>query len=246
LTGAFRRENVLKGKGTDGHGYVDNLYFDASLSNSIYGASTTVQPPAVTMLPCIKAFDAPINQGLVDVSALAQAFTAYLPLSGGTMTGVITSTLDRGFYHEGTTGLGFSAKNVANGKMVTFGVGTSGSKGIYDDDDGSWMFQKDASGNYKIGDMSIKAVVTETYRSGMQWYRVWSDGWIEQGGYLEVSSNTVTITFHKAFNSGDYFTLALPHGGASEFGSKVRTTTNFTLQFENKSNNGVFWYACGF
>lgn len=28
--------------------------FDASLSNSIYGNSTTVQPPALTLLPCIK------------------------------------------------------------------------------------------------------------------------------------------------------------------------------------------------
>ena len=30
------------------------LAFDASLSNSIYGNSSTVQPPALTLLPCIK------------------------------------------------------------------------------------------------------------------------------------------------------------------------------------------------
>lgn len=31
-----------------------DLYFNASISNSIYGNSTTVQPPALTLLPCIK------------------------------------------------------------------------------------------------------------------------------------------------------------------------------------------------
>ena len=35
--------------------------FDASISNPIYGASLTVQPPALTLLPCIKAFDAAVN-----------------------------------------------------------------------------------------------------------------------------------------------------------------------------------------
>ena len=31
-----------------------SLGFNASKSNSIYGNSTTVQPPALTLLPCIK------------------------------------------------------------------------------------------------------------------------------------------------------------------------------------------------
>ena len=46
--------------------------FKASLSNPIYGASDTVQPPALTLLPCIKAFDVAVNTGLVDVTALAR------------------------------------------------------------------------------------------------------------------------------------------------------------------------------
>ena len=32
----------------------ETLHFDASRSNSIYGNSNTVQPPALTLLPCIK------------------------------------------------------------------------------------------------------------------------------------------------------------------------------------------------
>lgn len=42
-----------------------------SLYNPIYGASDTVQPPALTLLPCIKAFDAAIDSGLIDITELA-------------------------------------------------------------------------------------------------------------------------------------------------------------------------------
>ena len=38
----------------DGRVYRRNAAFNASYSNAIYGASTTVQPPALTMLPIIK------------------------------------------------------------------------------------------------------------------------------------------------------------------------------------------------
>lgn len=48
------------------------LTINASRSNPIYGASDTVQPPALTLLPCIKAFDATINTGLINVTELAQ------------------------------------------------------------------------------------------------------------------------------------------------------------------------------
>ena len=47
--------------------------FDASRSNSIYGNSSTVQPPAVTSIPCIKAFDTVTNTENLDVSDLLES-----------------------------------------------------------------------------------------------------------------------------------------------------------------------------
>lgn len=44
----------------------ENIGFDASRSTPIYGASDTVQPAALTLLPCIKAFDPVTNPGLID------------------------------------------------------------------------------------------------------------------------------------------------------------------------------------
>ena len=57
-------------RNTDG-----TLDFDASKSSPIYGASDTVQPPALTLLPCIKAFDAATNPGLIDITGLANEMT---------------------------------------------------------------------------------------------------------------------------------------------------------------------------
>ena len=48
----------------------DRINFDASNSNSIYGNSTTVQPPAVKLLPCIKAYSDVDNLGTLDVAQL--------------------------------------------------------------------------------------------------------------------------------------------------------------------------------
>lgn len=67
---------------------------DASLSSPIYGKSTTVQPPALTLVPYIKAYDTVQNVGSMDAAQLASEinrldgkFGDYLPTSGGTMEG---------------------------------------------------------------------------------------------------------------------------------------------------------------
>ncbi len=50
--------------------------FNASRSNPVYGASDTVQPHALTLLPCVKAFDALVNPGLIDIAELANEIAA--------------------------------------------------------------------------------------------------------------------------------------------------------------------------
>lgn len=53
--GAFRRDNQ-DGHGPEGSEWTNSqlISFDASRSSTIYGASTTVQPPAMTVIYCIK------------------------------------------------------------------------------------------------------------------------------------------------------------------------------------------------
>ena len=56
---------------------------------------------------------------------------------------------------------------------------------------------------------NMKSYITESYQNGTSWYRVWSDGWIEQGGKTTISSSSgTTITFLKPFTNTNYWCMA--------------------------------------
>ena len=53
-----------------------------------------------------------------------------------------------------------------------------------------------------------KPYVTETYVNGSSWYRVWSDGWCEQGGVTTLGVNqTTTVTLIKTYINTNYAIL---------------------------------------
>lgn len=94
-------------------------------------------------------------------------------------------------------------------------------------------------------------VVIQTYQNGTSWYRVWSDGWIEQGGYA--SGGNITVTLLKPFTNADYTVLVTVHAGGTPLvasGYKDKTTTNFYLWGRSFSASdgysGNTWYAFGY
>ena len=107
-------------------------------------------------------------------------------------------------------------------------------------------------------DKAGNAWVVESYRNDTQWYRVWSDGWIEQGGNPKNSlwGSSTTINFFKPFADTNYIIVAGTRaadgetqcGGTATF-SRTKTTTSIVIVVNNWSNNykGVYgeWYACG-
>ena len=53
--------------------------------------------------------------------------------------------------------------------------------------------------------LNSNPVLIEKYQSGTSWYRIWSDGWCMQGGFIPINSGTQgTITFLKAFKDTNY------------------------------------------
>ncbi len=104
--GAFSSSGTISGVNGMSDAVTDyyqlkNFDFDASDANPIYGASDTVQPPALTLLPCIRAFDDVINPALADVTALAGDVNTKLDKAGGRMNGAIY------FGESGCTGVGY-------------------------------------------------------------------------------------------------------------------------------------------
>ena len=148
--------------------------FDASRSNPIYGASTTVQPPALTLLPCIKAFDAATNPGLIDITELAN--------------------------------------EVATHKHVN-----------------------------------------ETYNDGTNWYRKWSDGWLEQGGFAATdNTGRGVINLLQPYSTEDY-TVCI-----TAYASQITGLSTWTVKASNpktQSSIGIvassadpvscMWQTCG-
>lgn len=96
------------------------------------------------------------------------------------------------------------------------------------------------------------ATVVESYRNGTEWYRVWSDGWLEQGGYLSTSGST---TFLKPFNNTNYnITIGKGYfndGDSSVINVRSKTKTSFTYVRGWSGGSGTenlqysMFYACG-
>lgn len=159
-----------------GGSVLGSISFDAGRSNSIYGASATVQPPALTLLPCIKAFDAVTDPGLIDITGLANELAAHKH-------------------------------------------------------------------------------VTETYNDGTNWYRKWSDGWLEQGGFSgPFNSAYGRITLSRPYAGTDYSVQLTPTGRPYNTpptvlfdgnNDKNMTTTGFYVGGNDWVSGYVKWYACG-
>ena len=188
LTGSFYNAGAIGYDATSGNtGNGWKLGFDASRSNPIYGASETVQPPSLTLLPCIKAFDAATNPGLIDVTALA-----------GDMNAKLDKSVD--------------------GKPVRY--------------------------------------VTDAFSDGTNWFRTWSDGWLEQGGTYDHGKNeaawTDTITLPQPFANASY-TVSLTQLDAStqtNIAAQKKTGMTFEILASPNYGNGytqryAMWSASG-
>lgn len=98
------------------------------------------------------------------------------------------------------------------------------------------------------------AYVTETWQSGTEWYRVWNDGLIEQGGRANSAGNTTDLTMHKEFTTNNYsaFITQVLNAGVT-FNANIvvisqnKTKTTLRLQTFNADNgNSVYWFARGY
>ena len=60
--------------------------------------------------------------------------------------------------------------------------------------------------------------IVETYHSGTEWYRVWSDGWCEQGGEIDgISSAYRTVNLLKNFVDTNYTIVTSQQSSSSSY-----------------------------
>ena len=113
----------------------------------------------------------------------------------------------------------------------------------------------DLNSKVNVGDLTQCHVVVETYQNGTSWYRVYDDGWCEQGGDYTLSSNngSISISFLKPFNNTNYSILVSKqvdnNYDQSVYAPKIRTrsTTGFIGACNVDVSNSLFiWQASGY
>ena len=107
-------------------------------------------------------------------------------------------------------------------------------------------------------DLATVHCVVETYKKGSSWYRVYDDGWCEQGGHFDKGSlnkdTSNTIGLLKSFVDINYTLIALSNRNDNSAGfinNQVfviyRTTNSFIARCYGDGNSQyIDWQACGY
>ena len=94
--------------------------------------------------------------------------------------------------------------------------------------------------NIKLTNLENSRRIIETWSEGTEWYRVWSDGWIEQGGTtgLITTNNTFTSCANK---------YSTQNGLSTAYPPFIFTKNNNSIIIGQYSwTDGLDWYACGY
>ena len=94
--------------------------------------------------------------------------------------------------------------------------------------------------------------VKEVWKSGTEWRRIFSDGWIEQGGILK--GNSGTVSFHKGFSNTNYTFLHTPNlsnMSGQWFAWEVSSKTTASIKISmvggaNTAPSSMCWVAYGY
>ena len=97
-----------------------------------------------------------------------------------------------------------------------------------------------------------KPYITDTYTNGLSWYRVWSDGWCEQGGQSATTgaaSTVTTVNFLKPFANVNYCALATDYATTTNvvyFGCTSFTTSSMAIITNAGAGRACRWMVAGY
>lgn len=99
-----------------------------------------------------------------------------------------------------------------------------------------------------------KRVIT-SYVNGTSWYRIWTDGFTEQGGIAATPDHSVsyvTVSLLKAFSNTNYSTLSALLNNTNQLATihtYGKTTTSFSMMtwhYSTAQTDSVVWEAKGY
>ncbi|MEE3349914.1 MAG: hypothetical protein VZR09_07730 [Candidatus Gastranaerophilaceae bacterium] len=148
------------------------------------------------------------------------------------------------------------------GSKIVDGAYRTGVTAIYNEQGYAPYYTLDeANGNFTLpqgeiyGMMLNQSVphVIESYKNGSSWYRVWSDGWCEQGGgvYIAGATGGGDITLLKAYSNIDYSVMLTNSNYLVNSTPGVtpdsKTTTGFSVDYPTaEAVSDVYWETKGY
>lgn len=97
-----------------------------------------------------------------------------------------------------------------------------------------------------LNSVGVKTVVL-TYVNGMSWYRVWSDGWIEQGGFVNTVSGSTVVSLLKPFKDTNFgISVSAKYPSYSYTAAINSFTTSSITVGVNETGVDFYWQACGY
>ena len=212
----------------------------------------------------------PDGAGSNEVVTAGWAKLKFLPLAGGTITGVITtksqimfenasSSANRGFLYktsDGAFSMGISKSDNSGWQsyqsfftsgqyQMTVSDGTN-TKNLIAKPDGTLTWD---------GKQIVRLVAEQkaTSANDYKWYRKYSDGWVEQGGIHHRGSAGDTVNLPIAM-SNEYYELQLTAVNSDPIAryayANTHTSTYFkcgTADDSSPNNDGdIRWYVCGY
>lgn len=96
------------------------------------------------------------------------------------------------------------------------------------------------------------AYVTDIWKSGYNWYRKWSDGFIEQGGKTTESLSRHTVTLQTPYTSTNYTVVVSPsYIGSTDIPIIVVNnvkSASFVIDFlsDSRVTGTCYWYTAGY
>lgn len=114
--------------------------------------------------------------------------------------------------------------------------------------------EKGDPGTSSSGGGNEAAYITETYNDDSNWYRIWSDGWVEQGGIIVTTSASNQVVTFPVEMASDLFSVDfhILKGGSSNnttnnvrIDSRKTTSTSITLYIQPSDETYTSWTVRG-
>ena len=231
-----------------------DLFVGGQINASISGTSENA----------VKASQDAQGRVIDETYATKSEVSGYLPLSGGKLTGSLQ------FFNKGNISYESSIPYIfmryeENGDVTGSGIyfrpyNTDSLPGsavistrLPDNTEGkNFIFEPNGGLSNQLGYFPY---IIEKSGNNANWYRKWSDGLIEQCGYVTANSyveGITTVTFIKPFSKSYPTVIVAPNGGGTRVFTLAQVTiTGFKAQGWNRSTSAaappyIFYYAAGY